>query len=264
MLRKNKNYTQEKLSSLLDITPQAISKWEQAQALPDIGILPALAKIFSCSIDFLVLGDSTKSNTSPYDDMYNNAEYYWGIEPSSLAEQIVTLRADNDATSLLDIGSGEGRDAVYFANNKFCVDALEISAPGIEKIKKLSLTSNSAINTIHADMLGYQLTGFYDVIYSCGSLQFIPPEKRLELFTHYKQHTSPNGLNAHLVFVEKPFIALAPDWQVNEYFYKSGELADYYADWEILYYDEQILSCNSMNIPHEHAVCSIIAKNRYL
>lgn len=264
LLRKNKQYTQEKLGSLLDITPQAISKWEQAQTLPDITILPALAKIFSCSIDFLVLGDGSKAENSPYDEMYNKDEYYWGIEPSMLAEQLIALRAGSADTSLLDIGSGEGRDAAYFAKNKFCVDALEISAAGIEKIKKLSIANNITINTIHADMLEYQLSKSYDVIYSCGSLQFIPPDNRRERFAHYKQYTAPNGLNAHLVFVDKPFIALAPDWQANEYFYKSGELAEYYADWEILYYDEQILSCNSMNIPHEHAVCSIIAKNRSL
>ena len=29
LLRKNKNYTQEKMSSFLNVTPQAISKWEK-------------------------------------------------------------------------------------------------------------------------------------------------------------------------------------------------------------------------------------------
>ena len=33
-----------------------------------------------------------------------------------------------------------------------------------------------------------------------------------------------------VVFVEKPFVAVAPDWQKNEFFYKSGDLAFHYND----------------------------------
>jgi len=39
---------------------------------------------------------------------------------------------------LLDIGSGEGRDSIYFAKCGFLVDALEISLPGMEKTKRYS------------------------------------------------------------------------------------------------------------------------------
>lgn len=257
LLRKNKQYTQEALGSLLNITPQAISKQEQGHALPDTVILSALSKILGCSIDFLLLG---AANSSPYDDVYSNTEYYWGVEPSRLSEQLVELRSDNQSTSILDIGSGEGRDAIYFATKGLIVDALEISAPGIDKIQKHASANNCTINTIHANMIDYQLEKIYDVIYSCGSMQFMPLAKRQESFEKYKQYTAPNGLNAHLVFVNKPFIKVAPDWQANEYFYYSGELATYYADWEILSYDEQIISCKSMGIKHQHAICSIIAK----
>jgi len=52
----------------------------------------------------------------------------------------------------------------------------------------------------------------------------------------------------------------APDWQKNEFFYKSGDLARYYSDWQIIYCEEQIVDCSSGNSPHQHAVNSIIAK----
>ena len=54
-LRKERGYTGEKLAELLNVSPQAISKWENAKCLPETAILPALAKALDCSIDNLLL-----------------------------------------------------------------------------------------------------------------------------------------------------------------------------------------------------------------
>ena len=53
-LRQNKGITQEALGEVLGISGQAISKWENASALPDISILPRLADYFGISIDELM------------------------------------------------------------------------------------------------------------------------------------------------------------------------------------------------------------------
>lgn len=93
-----------------------------------------------------------------------------------------------------------------------------------------------------------------------GSLQFLPPERREEAFTCYKEHTKSGGYNAHFVFVDKPFITRAPDWQKNEFFYSSGDLASYYHDWEIMVSGEVIFDCNSSGTPHSHAAGYLVAK----
>ena len=54
-LRKNMNYTQDKLAELLRVSPQAVSKWENGHTLPDTCLLPALARIFDCSIDQIIM-----------------------------------------------------------------------------------------------------------------------------------------------------------------------------------------------------------------
>ncbi len=54
-LRKEKDYTQEQMSMLLNITPQAVSKWEKGNALPDTSLLPLLAKVLGVSIDKLLV-----------------------------------------------------------------------------------------------------------------------------------------------------------------------------------------------------------------
>lgn len=260
LLRKGKKYTQEQLGKILGITPQAVSRWEQGSALPDIALLPELAETLSVTTDYLLKGKDTDEFKSPYDAQYEQQEYYWGIEPSALARQTARLWKRETIGRVLDIGSGEGRDAVYFAKQGFSVDALEISAPGIEKIKRYSQDSHCSVNAIHADMLNYEMIADYDIVYSSGTLQFLPVERRKYYFQQYKKHTRSGGIHAHLVFVEKPFVKTAPDWEPEEDFYQSGDLAAFYADWEILAYDEEIIDCNSSGVPHQHVICSVIAR----
>jgi transcriptional regulator with XRE-family HTH domain len=52
-LRFKAGLTQEQLAEKLNIGPQAVSKWENSVAMPDIGTLPLLAEIFGITIDDL-------------------------------------------------------------------------------------------------------------------------------------------------------------------------------------------------------------------
>jgi tellurite methyltransferase len=49
--RKEKGFTQEELARRLGLTFQAVSKWETAQTLPDISLLPKLSQELEISID---------------------------------------------------------------------------------------------------------------------------------------------------------------------------------------------------------------------
>lgn len=53
-LRKDKGWTQQQLAEQLDVTPQAVSKWECGESVPDIDILDKIAMIFSVTIDSIV------------------------------------------------------------------------------------------------------------------------------------------------------------------------------------------------------------------
>ena len=161
---------------------------------------------------------------------------------------------------LLDLGCGEGRDVVYFAQHGFEVVGLDLSLPGLEKAKQYAEKAGVHVETIRADIVDYKLKDTYDVIFSTGTLQYLPPEVRERRFQNYKEHTSPDGINVHSVFVNKPFIPPAPDAEVTAHSYKSGELMSYYWDWEILYCAEEIFDCMSSGAPHKHAICRMIAK----
>ena len=55
--RKEKNLSQEYIAELLDVSRQAVSKWETNQTEPDTGNLIQLARVFGVSVEYLANGE---------------------------------------------------------------------------------------------------------------------------------------------------------------------------------------------------------------
>lgn len=53
-LRKGKGWTQQQLAEQLSVSPQAVSKWECGEAVPDIAILDKMSMIFNVTIDSII------------------------------------------------------------------------------------------------------------------------------------------------------------------------------------------------------------------
>jgi len=52
-LRKNKNITQAQLATVLSVSSQSVSKWENHLSVPDISLLPVIARYFGITMDEL-------------------------------------------------------------------------------------------------------------------------------------------------------------------------------------------------------------------
>ena len=60
-LRKRFRLTQAQLAEKLMVSPQAVSKWESGQALPDAALLPDLAAALFTSADYLLRGGAAET-----------------------------------------------------------------------------------------------------------------------------------------------------------------------------------------------------------
>ena len=60
-LRKEANLSQGKLASLLEVSRQAVSKWENDQATPDTLKLIQLADVLKTDVEYLATGRESKS-----------------------------------------------------------------------------------------------------------------------------------------------------------------------------------------------------------
>ena len=260
--RKILGLTQQALAEKLNISFQAISKWENNTSYPDVTLLPKIAAVLNTSIDSL-LGYPAQSLTD-YDKRYKTDGFYWGLTPNSLCYEIMRLKPPIKPYQVLDIGCGEGKDAVFLARNGYDVSAFDISEHGLSKARMLADNCGVKIGFFKADVRDFRLETDYDIIFSSGVFQYIPSEFRNSIVDNLKSHTTQNGINVINVFIRKPFIPLPPDIEELEIAagdWKSGELLTYYYDWLFHINKEIIFDCNSSGIPHKHCMDMLIAEN---
>lgn len=75
-LRIESDRTQEQLAELLNISPQAVSRWETNAAMPDISLLKPLANLFGVTTDYLLGMDTYQKDLrrAEYDEAFRD---YW-------------------------------------------------------------------------------------------------------------------------------------------------------------------------------------------
>lgn len=260
--RKELGLTQNQLAQKLNLSFQAVSKWENESAYPDITMLPKLAAVLNTTVDALLGYSSAETD---YDRRYTTEGYYWGLKPNRLCYDVMKILPPIKPYRVLDIGCGEGKDAVFFAKCGYSVTAFDQSEKGIEKAKKLAEHNQVEVNLFKADLFDYRPDREFDIIFSSGVLHFLPQTVRKELTGSLKRHTAKNGINVLNVFVNKPFITRVPDKTREEekrHPWHSGELFGYYHDWLFHMCREEIFDCNSGGIPHQHCMDTLIAQKQ--
>ena len=133
--RKELGFTQNQLAEALSISFQAVSKWENNTAYPDIEMLPRLAAVLHTTVDALL---GYESVVTDYDKRYNREEYYWGLMPNRICYDVMKIIPPIKSYRVPDIGCGEGKDAVFLDKCGYMVTAFDISEQGIEKAKRLA------------------------------------------------------------------------------------------------------------------------------
>ena len=63
--RKEKNMTQEELASLIGVSSQAVSKWENDASCPDISLLPQVCEVLGITADELLTGKNNEVRMLP-------------------------------------------------------------------------------------------------------------------------------------------------------------------------------------------------------
>lgn len=125
-----------------------------------------------------------------WDQRYTNSEYAYGTEPNDfLVEAAHHLPKGN----ILCIGEGEGRNAVWLAQQGWQVTALDSSSVGLEKAKKLAESRGVEIQTVHADLLDYPFEeAAWEGIVSIFC--HLPPDLRKQVHKAISRSLRPGGI----------------------------------------------------------------------
>lgn len=100
-LRKSKGLTQTQLAQEIGVTDKAVSKWEVNDGNPDISLLPILARIFACSIDYLLTGSQSNEKVQVISRLEHCAK---NDDPSLLGNLTYSMASlkDENNISLFD------------------------------------------------------------------------------------------------------------------------------------------------------------------
>lgn len=95
-----------------------------------------------------------RDDQKKWDERFGRKEFALGKNPNPFLKKHIHLLPRGKA---LDIATGEGRNAVFLAQNGFEVDAVDISEKGLKKVRALAREKGVKINTVLVDLDQYQI-----------------------------------------------------------------------------------------------------------
>ena len=147
-LRRAGNLTQEQLAAALNITPQAVSKWEMGASYPDMTMIPIIASFFKVSLDELFDFDVKNVEKEIEEIRLEYGKYFWGNFVK--AEQILldglklypaSIRLKTELVELYAYNVDRGDEIIH--------KAFELAGQIVQVSQDVFCTCRTKANLIH-------------------------------------------------------------------------------------------------------------------
>jgi tellurite methyltransferase len=165
-----------------------------------------------------------------YNSLYTAKKAVFG--KGQPADVIKRLKSYLSEGLVLDIGGGEGRNALYLAEQGFSVDVLDFSDVAMENLKKEAEKKHLRIRVLVADVRQEDLVEFYDGCVVAFVLHHFSVTEAESIIKKAQMHTKPGG--AHVIITFGNCGGLYERNLTSGRFYPSSEaLKELYKDWQI-------------------------------
>lgn len=138
----------------------------------------------------------------------------------------------------LDLGCGSGRNSLYLNQKGFDVTAWDKNPMSISNLNKIIASEGlKNITTDNVDLNTLKFEGEYDFILSTVVMMFLERNTIPGLIENMQRCTKAGGYNLIVAAMD------TEDFPCNVGFpfaFKTGELRDYYAEWELVKYNEDV------------------------
>ena len=91
---------------------------------------------------------------SAFEQLYKDHESVWGKEPDEWLKMFA--RKITQKGKVLEIGVGEGRDAIWMAKQGFEVEGIDSAETGIEKAQKMAGKRKIGLSCVRAQDFNYE------------------------------------------------------------------------------------------------------------
>lgn len=121
-LRKKNNLTQSDLANILNVTNQAVSKWENGRGIPDVELLKKLSEVFKIDMEELLDGELKDKKRKKYYILIITIIVLIGVllflvlKPKDESFHFSNLATDNDAFSIKGVMAySKNKKAIYIS-----------------------------------------------------------------------------------------------------------------------------------------------------
>ena len=104
-----------------------------------------------------------------WNKVYKSDNSFFGEEPSNFALLCLNHMKTNNVKKVLELGSGHGRDTIFFASKGLQVDALDYSVVAMDILDKIAKEKRLPIKSQTFDVKNNILSfpdGYFDAVYS--------------------------------------------------------------------------------------------------
>ena len=171
-----------------------------------------------------------------WDERYRSQAALWSGNPNS---QVIAETADLAPGTALDVGAGEGADAIWLAKRGWHVTGVDISAVALERAAGHAAEAGAdvagRIRWVQRDLTdGQPVPGRYDLV----SAQYLhlPPTPRLALFASLADAVAVGGTLLIVGHHPSDLQTSVPRPQQPERFFTGDDIASQLdpAEWEII------------------------------
>lgn len=163
---------------------------------------------------------------------YFAKKYGYTRAHSEVVEAMATI---TKPCTVLDLGCGQGRNALYLAKKGFDVVAVDQYEPSLERLKMVMEAENLDLQVGTYDINTASLTQDYDFILSTVVFMFLQREQIPAIISNMQEHTTVGGYNLIVAAMDT---ADAPCPMNFPFTFSEKELQNYYKDWKFIKYNE--------------------------
>lgn len=179
----------------------------------------------------------------------------------SASEEIVELAAVlPTGARALDIGCGDGRNALCLAEHGVEVDAFDLSLAAIRKLRSRARATEGRLRAWVQDVQTFSFRREYELIVLHGVLHLIERQVWCSVLESVRRHTKSGGWNVVVVFTDR--LAAPPDLAAHMRGpFKEGELREQYSGWSVAGWEAYTLEDEHPGgLQHRHPINKIIAQ----
>jgi SAM-dependent methyltransferase len=208
-----------------------------------------------------------------FDGVYQAHERFWWRDParhsikpedypsSLLAQQTLRVLDRRPRGRALDLGAGEGSDAIRLALLGYDVDAVELSSVGAEKIRRFAEEAEVKVRVTVADAQRYTPEGLYDVIICNGVLHYVADKE--SVISRMQKATCEGGINVISLWSDYTPVPECHEFVPIYSDAEDGVVTSRYKDWpkEFIYFERDKPEAAHSDLPvHRHSHIKFIAR----